>query len=228
MSHARIPAELHDAVRRDLRPVRPLATPVRRALALLPLGLVLLFAFPELWRWQHHGSVSSPSAWALSAFETAMSLVVLAACFREAVPGRRLGTGALASLALASLLVFVLVNVTTRSPAGIPQALWLEWFGECIATALSWSVPAMLVPAWLVARALPARPGLTGALCGLGTGLMADAGMRIICRDGDYVHVLVAHGGAILVLMALGAATGLVVESIKARPLARPRRRSGD
>ena len=41
------------------------------------------------------------------------------------------------------------------------------------------SVPALLAPAWLVSRALPNRPAPTGTLCGLGIGLMADAGLRL-------------------------------------------------
>jgi hypothetical protein len=225
MNHARVPAALHEAIRRDLEPVRPLASPLRRALALLPLALLLSVAFPALWRWQHHVMPPSP-AWGLSALETLVSLVVFAGCFREAVPGRRLSTSTVAALLGLSCLVFVLVNLTTRSPAGIPDALLLQWFGECITTALTWSVPALIAPAWLVARALPGRPTLTGALCGLGTGLMADAGMRLICWDGDYVHVLVAHGGAILLLVALGAASANVVEAIKARRAARASRGS--
>ena len=40
------------------------------------------------------------------------------------------------------------------------------------------SIPALIAPAWLVSRALPNRPALTGALCGLGVGVMADAGLR--------------------------------------------------
>jgi len=217
MNPARIPSSLYDSVRRDLRPVRPLATPARRALALLPLGLALLVGFPELWSLRHHVSLAPSAAWALSALETATSLAVLAACFREAVPGRQLGGRAIATLLIVSVAVFVLVNATTRSPAGISDVLLLRWFRECITTALSGSVPALVVPAWLVARALPRRPALTGALCGLGTGLMADAGMRIICGDGDYVHVLAAHGGAILLLAGLGALSACVVEAVKAR-----------
>jgi hypothetical protein len=50
---------------------------------------------------------------------------------------------------------------------------------------------------------------------------MADAGLRLLCWDGDYAHVLVAHGGAILILVALGALSATTVERIKARRLKR-------
>ena len=47
MNDINIPSALHDAVRRDLRPVRPLISPERRALALLPIGILLLIGLPE-------------------------------------------------------------------------------------------------------------------------------------------------------------------------------------
>ncbi len=44
---------------------------------------------------------------------------------------------------------------------------------------------------------------------------MADAGMRMICWDGDYAHLLVAQGGVIVVLIALAALGASLVERIK-------------
>lgn len=66
-------------------------------------------------------------------------------------------------------------------------------------------------------RALPRRPVLTGALCGLGVGVMADAGLRLFCWGGELVHIVLAHGGAIAILMALGAFGASIVEWVKAR-----------
>ena len=217
MNAPRIPAALFDAVKRDLKPVRPLATPERRALALLPIGIALLVGMPELWHWQTHAALAPWPSWGLSALETMLSLVVLTAGFREAVPGRELSNRALIALTCTACVSFVLINITLRSPAGVAPALWIQWFWECIRTAITFSIPALVAPAWLVSRALPNRPALTGALCGFGVGLMADAGLRLLCWDGDWMHVLVAHGGAILILVALGALSATVVERIKAR-----------
>jgi hypothetical protein len=211
------PAALIEAVRRDLKPVRPLASPARRALAVLPIAILLLVGVPEYWSWKSHQVLALRSAWGLSILETLLSLAVLAAAFREAIPGREISKRVLTALFCICGASFLLANATTLSPAGIPPALWLEWFGECIVIAFKFSVPALIIPTWLVSRALPNRPALTGALCGLGVGLMADAGLRLICWDGDYAHVLVAHGGAILILAALGALSATFVERVKAR-----------
>lgn len=222
MNETPLPAELFNAVKRDLKPVRPLASPERRALALLPLAIALLVGLPELWNWRNHTVLAPSPSWWLSALETLFSLAVLTAGFREAVPGRELSRRMLMGLTCSAVVGFVLINLTLRSPAGIDHALWVRWFWECVTTAATFSVPALIVPAWLVSRALPSRPAVTGALCGLGVGLMADAGLRLICWDGDYAHVLVAHGGAILNLIVLGALSATLVERIKARRLKRP------
>jgi hypothetical protein len=217
MNEPRIPAALFDAVKRDLKPVRALASPERRALALLPVGIALLVGFPEFWSWRTHAVLAPWPSWVVSALETTLSLIILAAGFREAVPGRELSVRTLTTLIGTACISFVLANATVQSPVGISHARWIQWLWECLSTAVTFSVPALIAPAWLVSRALPNRPMLTGALCGLGVGLMADAGLRLTCWDGDYAHVLVAHGGAILILVALAALSATIVEHIKAR-----------
>ena len=217
MSKTRVPAALFSAVKRDMRPVRPLASPTRRALALLPVAIVLLVGMPIFWAWRTHGMLAPWPSWGLSVLETALSLLVLAAGFREAVPGRELSARALSVLVCVACIGFLLINATTRGPMTVPAETWIRWIRECISMAIAFSVPALIAPAWLVSRALPNRPALTGALCGLGVGLMADAGLRLACWDGVYAHIVLAHGGAVVLLVALGALSATLVEHIKAR-----------
>lgn len=192
-------------------------SPELRALALLPVGVALLVGLPEFWSYKTHLALAPWPSWGTSIIEMLLSLVILTAAFREAVPGREFSAGALATLISISTVAFILVNSTTQSPVGIPSGLWLHWFRECIGTAVTFSIPALIAPAWLLSRALPNRPALTGALCGSGVGVMADAGLRLFCWDGDYMHVLVAHGGAILLLVGLGAVCATVIERVKLR-----------
>jgi hypothetical protein len=44
---------------------------------------------------------------------------------------------------------------------------------------------------------------------------MGDAGLRLFCWDGGYSHVMLAHGGAIAILVAMGALSALLVERWK-------------
>src|SRR4029079_5524534 len=69
---------------------------------------------------------------------------------------------------------------------------------------------ATLPAVWLVARALPTRPALTGAAYGLAVGLMTDAGLRLFCPIDQSLHVVAGHGGAIL----LGAVGGAIADSV--------------
>jgi hypothetical protein len=217
MRETRVPAALFSAVKRDLRPVRPLASPARRALALLPIAIVLLVGMPIFWAWRTHGVLAPWPSWGLSVLETSLSLVILAAGFREAVPGRELSARALSVLICVACIGFLLINATTRGPASVPAETSIRWIRECISMAIAFSAPALIAPAWLVSRALPNRPALTGALCGLGVGLMADAGLRLACWDGVYAHIVLAHGGAVVLLVALGALSATLVERVKAR-----------
>jgi hypothetical protein len=220
MSENHVPAALFDAVKRDLRPVRPLASPARRALALLPIGLVLLIGMPLFWASRTSIVLASWPSWIVSALETVLSLIVLAAGLREAVPGRELSTRAVRWLAGVACVGFLAINATTHLPESVPAATWARWVWECIAMTIVFSIPALLAPAWLVSRALPNRPALTGMLCGLGIGLMADAGLRLFCWDGGYLHIVIAHGAAIAILVVLGALSATFVERLKMRATA--------
>jgi hypothetical protein len=74
----------------------------------------------------------------------------------------------------------------------------------CFRASAGASLPALIVAALLAARAFPLRPGVAGALYGLGCGLIADAGLRLYCEYTAPPHVAFAHGGAILGAMFAG------------------------
>jgi len=218
MSAVQLPPALQTAIDADLRPVRPLAAPGWRALALLPLGIALLIGLPAFWVWSRDITALAPWPWwSLSPLETAIGLVVLAAAFREAVPGSELSGIALSALVALAGGAFLAINLPSAVAVDVSSATVVLWIRDCIEMTMTFSIPALAIPAWLVSRALPNRPAVTGALCGLGVGLMSDAGLRMLCWNGEYVHVLAAHGGAIVMLMALGAASAVTVERRKAR-----------
>lgn len=216
----RVPPELLAAVERGLTPVRPIASPARRLLALLPLGLALLVAIPAFWGLRRNVSELGPAvAWGLSGLQALAGLLIVGAALREAVPGRELSARAVAATVGAGLALFVGLTFLTESlvPAPVPPGIFGRYAWECFWMAAVSSVPALAAAMWLAGRALPTRPALAGAIYGLGAGIIADAGVRLFCWVSSPAHVLLAHGGAILLLAATGAAAATIVERIKGR-----------
>jgi len=219
------PPELLHAVRGDLRAVRPLHSPVRRALALLPFGLALVAAIPAFWGWRENLSdMGGAAAWGLSALQALAGMLIVGLALREAVPGRELTRRALALTALAALALVAGITLVTSAiaPTSVRPGVWLRFAWECFGVALVSAVPALAAVGWLASRALPTRPAVAGAIYGLGAGIIADAGTRLFCWVSTPSHVLVAHGGAIVALAGLGALAATAVDALRN---ARARRR---
>jgi hypothetical protein len=217
----RVPPDLLSRIRADVGPVRPLAPPWRRALWLAPLGAGLVLAVPVVWgRRADMGLLGGGVGWLLSGLQALAGLWVLGAALREAVPGRSLSRRALAATACGALGLLLGVTVVTAlaSPHPVPPGVFLRFAWECYGIAALSGLPLLAAAGWLVSRALPTRPALTGALYGLGAGLVSDAGMRLFCWVSDPLHVLVSHGGAVLTFMALGAAAAAALDRVRGAP----------
>lgn len=199
--------ETRAAITRDLRPVRPLWSPARRALLIAPLALATLVAIPSFYFFRSDlAALGFFRAWGLSLLESFIGLVVVSLALVESIPGRTLSSRALAAtflVGLATPLVLVAINAESFSIGGPPGSGWSDGVA-CFRTSALGAVPALLVAAVLVARAFPLRPGIAGALYGLGCGVIADAGLRLFCDFTVPSHVLGAHGGAVAAALACG------------------------
>jgi hypothetical protein len=218
MSDIGAPRELLQAVARDLRPVRPLAPPAKRALALVPVGLALLLGMPLLWGFRSNLGALGPSlAWGPSLALLTAGLGVVALALREAVPGRDLSHGVLvATVGGASALVLAVTALTSALvPTTLPPSLEWRYAWECLVMAAGPGLPGVAAAAWLASRALPTRPAVAGSLYGLGVGLMADAGARLFCWVSTPAHVLLAHGGAVALLALAGAALATTIDRMR-------------
>jgi len=71
---------------------------------------------------------------------------------------------------------------------------------------------ALLFGFVLVRAGLPFRARTTGLLLGLGNGLAVEAVWRLHCPFSSWGHILLFHGGAVVVLMAAGMAIGRLWE----------------
>jgi hypothetical protein len=206
VSIARPPAALRAAIAADLEPVRPLRSPMVRALSLAPIALALLLAAPVVFEFRDLRPLGWFLSWGVSLIQLAAGLGLAAAALREAVPGRAWSTTAIAGL-MTGAVVFV-IAVTLASWQASPVVLgrgWWEIWAICLASSAVTALPATILTAVLALRALPTRPVVTGLLAGVGAGLMADAGWRLFCHFSEPAHVLGAHLGGVLLAGSMGA-----------------------
>jgi hypothetical protein len=202
------PKDLRDAVERDLRPTRPLRPPYVRAFALIPIAVAIVLAIPGLHFFRSDMSaIGLLRAWGFSFGQALAGLVIVGVALRESIPGRGLSLAAIVTTIAVGLMVPASLLVLTASTYDVgpaPGRALEEGIGCFRVSAVS-AIPALIAAAILAARAFPLRPALAGALYGLGCGLVADAGLRLFCEYTVPEHVLLAHGGAILGAMAVGA-----------------------
>jgi len=208
------PKDLRDAVQRDLRPTKPLRPPFVRTLVLIPIAVAIVLSVPGLrfFRSDMH-AIGFVKAWGFSFGQALAGLVIIAAALRESIPGRGLSRRSIyATIAVGLAIPFLLLVVTASAFDIGPEAGHAVEEGiGCFRVSAVSAIPALIAAAILAARAFPLRPGLAGALYGLGCGLIADAGLRLYCEYTVPEHVLFGHGGAILGAMAVGAIVAKIV-----------------
>jgi hypothetical protein len=201
------PDDLRAAIARDLKPVKPLRSPWVRALALVPLAGAIVFAVPALRFFRSDlAALGMARGWGLSYAQAVAGVVIVAAALRESIPGRALSRAALAWTIAGGVVIPAVVLLLTTSTFDIgpaPGRALSEGLG-CFRASAEASLPALILAALLAARAFPLRPGIAGALYGLGCGLIADAGLRLYCDYSAPEHLAFAHGGAILAAMGGG------------------------
>ncbi len=200
-------AGLRDRIALDLKRVKPLRPPMVRALALVPLAAAIVFAVPELHFFRSDmRTLGLMRGWGFSFAQALAGVVIVAAALRESIPGRSLSRAALTWTVALGVMVPAMALALTASSFDLgpePGRGLTEGIG-CFRASTTAAIPALIVAAILAARAFPLRPGVAGALYGLGCGLIADAGLRLYCEYTAPPHVLLAHGGAILGAMVVG------------------------
>jgi hypothetical protein len=200
-------ADLREKIARDLTSVKPLRPPLLRALALVPLAAAIVFAVPALHFFRSDMmALGFVRGWGYSFAQAFAGIVIVAAALRESIPGRPLSRTALVWTLALGMMIPAVTLVLTASSFDLgpePGRDLMEGIG-CFRASTSAAIPALIVAAILAARAFPLRPGIAGALYGLGCGLIADAGLRLFCDYTAPAHVVFAHGGAILGAMFAG------------------------
>ena len=193
---------LIDGLVADLRPARPLAAPLTRALgwsALVAAAAAVLALGADLASLASRMAVPDLSLAALGSTLTAFAAAL--AAFQTSVPGRR-ARWALLPLPPAALWVGASGLGCLRSvalPGTVPTTP--EVTGGCLAFILLVSLPLSVILMLMLRRACPLRPGLTAALGGLAAAAAA-ASLLVLFHP---------HDATALDLLVHLAVVGLVV-----------------
>ncbi len=213
-----LPEALRRAIYADLQPVKPLAPPFQRSILLVPWTLLALATF-----WSRFGlrpdllQLGAVLAWGLSIAQLLLALMIAVSALRESTPGSGLPRTTLWACALGAL-GFHLVGLALafrQSPFPAPPGLDSVELHACLYYEFLIAAPLLVVGLWLLGRGLPFRPATAGALAGLASGLLADSSWRLICPVTIPSHVLPSHTGAILAMVAIGAALGALLERLR-------------
>jgi hypothetical protein len=201
-----VPAALRDQLAADYRPVRVLPSPLLRALWVVPMAMVALFAAPLAFNVRSDASTLGwIGVWGLSFVEAVLGLVIVAAALRESVPGRGWSRAAIVVWLLIPVVAVIAITIFSWSVSQVLlRRQWWEVGGVCFAGSAATALPIVALSSILVSRAYPTRPAIAGLLLGLGAGLIADAGWRIFCHFSEPAHVLSAHLAAVIVSAVVG------------------------
>ncbi len=213
-------SDLRERIARDIGPVRPLAPPARRALTLVPVAVAILVGVPLLHAFRGDMSaIGFVRAWGFSIGQMVAGLTIIAVALRESVPGRTVSRRRIVLLLAigVALPAAVLVLTTTRFNIGPLPGRGIEEGVACFRVSSLAALPSLALAAALAAAAFPLRPGVAGALYGLGSGLTADSGLRLYCDYSTPSHVLFAHIGAVAATAVLGAVVAWGVERVRRR-----------
>jgi len=225
-----LPERVRRAVAADLRPVRPLRPPARRALDVALWGVVALLAAPLLFGVRSDARVLGVMlTFGAALLEVAAGLVLVALALAEAVPGGGGSRGrALAALAGGAAVQAAVALLTWMgSPARLAGAGAAHSGAACAGMQAALGLPALAIALFLVVRALPVRPPWAGALAGLGAGLIADGAWHTVCPMCGLEHLLVWHAGATAAMAGAGWLLGVawqrrqearIMESVRRRP----------
>jgi hypothetical protein len=200
----------------DLTPVRRLARPLERALPAAGIGLLMAaVVYLRLGVRHDAGALGRSVLWGLSGLQMAYGVFLVVIALRTAVPGRALARRSVAALLLGGAGIMLAITWLTwfTHASRVPAGSEARYFATCFRTPVLLGLPALILTVVLAFRAYPTRPVTTGALAGLGAGLLSDGSWRTFCEVSAPGHVLSSHFASV----ALLTVCGIAIASVAAR-----------
>ena len=154
-----------------------------------------------------HDDAARASSLMELAIPLAAALLALAAAAAPGAHGLGQPKGRMMTLALLSPLLFVAATLLA-SPGDVDAEPFVMHAFRCFAWTAVYSVGPMVLAAWAFRRSFVAAPVWRSAALGMACGAIGAATMSLVCSVGNPAHVLVGHGGMMLVGAVGGALLG--------------------
>ncbi len=213
-----VPAALRARVFADLRPVRPLADPWKRALVVVPAAVLLVWLVHHTYGTRR--DLGTLMLWGASALQAAVAVMLAVFALREVVPDRRLArrTGTrLLVLGLGTALAVTMMAWQASPTVAEASKRYVYWV-FCLRHTVEFGLPALAIILALASRGALWRPALVGALAGLSSGLIADAAWRTFCSVSEPGHVLTSHFAGVVTLVLIGVLAAKAIAFVR-RPV---------
>ncbi len=121
-----------------------------------------------------------------------------------------------ARAAIGILAAGLAAGIAILFPWRTPEAFLIRGW-HCLRAGLALAVPAALVFGFLVRRGAPLSLGMLGGTLGAIAGLLAVTVLQFTCNLQDIGHLLVWHGGVLVISTVAGWWIGRSVSSLSAR-----------
>jgi hypothetical protein len=141
------------------------------------------------------------------AIPLAAAALALAAAAARGKRGLGETKGRMTTLALLSPALFGAATLLLSPGDTDGESFWLHTLRCFMWTAL-YSAGPLLLAAWAFRRSFVAAPAWRSAALGMACGALGAATMSLVCSVGNPAHVLLGHGGMMLVAAAGGALVG--------------------
>jgi hypothetical protein len=207
----RLLKQLKEDLAGDFAAVKSLMEPWKRALWLFPLSLLLMEVTLATFHLRpDHVNLGPLALWGFCALQILASYILFAVSLEACIPGSGRAPIFLLSVGLIGLVIHWIISwITFRISPNWP-APGQEWHlgMACLSAIGMLGILALLFGFFLARAGLPMRARAAGLLLGLGAGLAAEASWRLHCPISSWNHILLFHGGGILVIIGVGVILG--------------------
>ncbi len=207
----RLYKQIRETLKDDFAPVKPLRAAWKRALWIFPLTLLFAAAVLFLFRIRpDNNHFHFTELYGLILLQVFACYLLLTVLLSDRIPGSLKHPLYLASFGISGIAIFLIASFLSYriSPVHPDTGQEGAMGMACISIIGAIGLLALLFGFLLARPGLPFRARSAGMLLGAGGGLAAEAVWRLHCPYTSWDHILIFHGGAVLILALLGWVLG--------------------